>query len=203
MIKPCLFVAIIFWGFYLSGLAYYSGRDKQRRYAMTKKQNRQDLAEIKDDEIQQTDTVMREMLIRGFMVNKKQQIDKREELEKITEAMRHDKYSEAFIERATKQIKQKNLKKIQDKLPKDMEDLSKKQLKTLKKRARGKVFGRVGSLLERASETFKRNGKTPDDMMEFFWLEFKSAYLFGLLSKTSKIAPRHARLTVMYLGVSV
>lgn len=40
-------------------------------------------------------------------------------------------------------------------------------------------------------------------MMEFFWVEFKTSYWFGLLSKTSKIAPRHARLTVMYTGVSI
>jgi hypothetical protein len=35
---------------YFSSLIYYSGRDDMKRYNMTKAQNRDDLAEMKDDE---------------------------------------------------------------------------------------------------------------------------------------------------------
>jgi len=36
---------------YVSSLVFYSGRDRKQRNSMTKSQNREDLAEIKDDEI--------------------------------------------------------------------------------------------------------------------------------------------------------
>jgi hypothetical protein len=46
------------------------------------------------------------------------------------------------------------------------------------------------------------NGNTPDDLPDFFWIELKNFMWFSLISKTSKIAPRHARLTLMYLGLA-
>jgi hypothetical protein len=36
---------------YLSGVIYYSGRDSLKRDKMTKSQNRDDLAEMKDDDV--------------------------------------------------------------------------------------------------------------------------------------------------------
>jgi hypothetical protein len=35
-VKPGFFVVFILWFFYLTGLTYYGGRDKKRRYNMTK-----------------------------------------------------------------------------------------------------------------------------------------------------------------------
>jgi hypothetical protein len=84
-----------------------------------------------------------------------------------------------------------------------VDELNKSQRKDLTKRAQKKVFGKVGELSDRANRIFRKNGKTPDDMMQFFWIEFKNNYWFGLMSKTSKIAPRHTRLTVMYFGIAV
>lgn len=48
--KPGCIVLGLFWAMYLSSLIYYSGRDDLRRYSMTKSQNREDLAEMKDDQ---------------------------------------------------------------------------------------------------------------------------------------------------------
>ena len=48
LLKPGLYVVIIFWAMYISSLIYYTGRDHKRRYDMTKSQNRLDLAEMKD-----------------------------------------------------------------------------------------------------------------------------------------------------------
>lgn len=36
---------------YITSLIYYNGKDKIKRYNMTKGQNRNDLAEVEDDEI--------------------------------------------------------------------------------------------------------------------------------------------------------
>ena len=113
---------------------------------MTKDQNREDLAEIIDPDLQQVEEVMKEMVIRGFQLDLKAQEQKRQELKKIQAAMRHDGYDEIFIEQATQDIKQKNLKDIQQKFPATIEELSKKERKELKKRALKKVFGRVGSM---------------------------------------------------------
>jgi hypothetical protein len=56
------------------------------------------LAEIIDPELQQVDEVMKEMLIRGFQLDLKAQEQKRQELNKIQAAMRHDGYDEVFID---------------------------------------------------------------------------------------------------------
>ena len=64
--KPGFFIVFLFWFCYLTSITYYSGRDKKRRYNMTKDQNREDLAEIIDPDLQQVEEVMKEMMIRGF-----------------------------------------------------------------------------------------------------------------------------------------
>jgi len=51
-LKPGFFVVFLFWFFYLTGITYYSGRDKKRRCNMTKRQNRDDLAEVVDKDLQ-------------------------------------------------------------------------------------------------------------------------------------------------------
>ena len=51
LFKPGPYVVLIFWLMYLSSLFYYTGRDRIRRDKMTKSQNRDDLAEIKDIDI--------------------------------------------------------------------------------------------------------------------------------------------------------
>jgi len=44
---------------------------------------------------------------------------------------------------------------------------------------------------------------TPENKMKFFNDTLKNNLWFGLMAKTSKIAPRHVRLTLMYLYISV
>src|ERR1700710_519997 len=77
----------------------------------------------------------------------------------------------------------------------------------MKRRARRKVFGRVGSMTERSlrfyKRAFKRDTHTSEAKMKFFNEELKNNLLFGLMAKTSKIAPRHARLTLMYLYIAL
>jgi hypothetical protein len=87
------------------------------------------------------------------------------------------------------------------------EDLNMIEKQILKKRARRKVFGRVGSLCERAKRyykrTLKRDSHTSETKMKFFYEALKTNMWFGLMARTSKIAPRHVRLTMMYLYLSV
>jgi len=87
------------------------------------------------------------------------------------------------------------------------EEMSKEEKKILKKRARRKVFGRVGSLCERAKRyykrTLKRDHHSSDTKMKFFYEALKTNMWFGLMARTSKIAPRHVRLTLMYFYISV
>jgi hypothetical protein len=47
--NPGFIVVVLFWAMYFSSLIYYSGRDNLKRDSMTKAQNREDLAEMKDD----------------------------------------------------------------------------------------------------------------------------------------------------------
>jgi len=51
LLKPGLYLVILFWFMYCTSMVYYSGKDRLRRYKMTKAQNRDDLAEMKNDEI--------------------------------------------------------------------------------------------------------------------------------------------------------
>lgn len=39
--------------------------------------------------------------------------------------------------------------------------------------------------------------------MKFFYEELKNNMFFGLIAKTSKIAPRHIRLTLMYFTICI
>lgn len=48
--NPGFAVLVLFWAMYFSSLIYYSGRDDLKRFKMTKQQNRDDLAELKDDD---------------------------------------------------------------------------------------------------------------------------------------------------------
>ena len=65
----------------------------------------------------------------------------------------------------------------------------------------------MGTPTERATKFFEKTKKeNPDDertKMKFFYEELKNNMFFGLLSKTSKIAPRHVRLTLMYFAISI
>ena len=106
------------------------------------------------------------------------------------------------LEKRLKEIRAIENKTEKMDLPIIAEKLDKHQKKMLKKRARKKVFGRVGTVCERAFRTYKEiDGTDPsssDNKMQFFYEEMKNNFWFGLLSKTSKIAPRHVRLTLMY-----
>jgi hypothetical protein len=87
------------------------------------------------------------------------------------------------------------------------EQLSKEEQKKFKKRARRKVFGIPAGLCARAQRvydiTMKHNTKNPNAKMSFFNEELKNNLWIGLIAKTSKIAPRHARLLLMYFYSSL
>ena len=80
--------------------------------------------------------------------------------------------------------------------------MSKEDQKKYKKRARRKVFGIPGGLCDRAhrvyKQTMKHNSVNPNAKMSFFNEEIKNNLWIGLIAKTSKIAPRHVRLALMY-----
>ena len=52
LFKPGIYIVIVFWFMYASSVVYYSGTDRLKRRKMTKSQNRDDLAEIKDNKVQ-------------------------------------------------------------------------------------------------------------------------------------------------------
>jgi hypothetical protein len=85
--------------------------------------------------------------------------------------------------------------------------LSKEEKKKYKKRARRKVFGVPAGLCDRARRfydiTMKHNATNPNAKMSFFNEELKNGYWIGLIAKTSKIAPRHVRLAMMYFYASL
>ena len=85
--------------------------------------------------------------------------------------------------------------------------MSKEEKKKYKKRARRKVFGVPAGLCDRAQRiyqnTMKHNSANPNAKMSFFNEELKNNYWIGLIAKTSKIAPRHVRLAMMYLYASL
>ncbi len=64
-----------------------------------------------------------------------------------------------------------------------------------------------GGLCERAKRaydiTMKHNTKNPNAKMSFFNEELKNNLWIGLIAKTSKIAPRHVRLVLMYFYSSL
>ncbi len=67
LIKPGCIVLILFWAMYLSSLIYYSGRDDLKRFKMTKQQNRDDLAELYDDKVQNVKQVIRDLIVKDFL----------------------------------------------------------------------------------------------------------------------------------------
>ena len=85
--------------------------------------------------------------------------------------------------------------------------MSKEEQKRYKKRARRKVFGVPAGLCDRAermySRTMKEGKNDPNVKMRFFNEELKNNLWIGLIAKTSKIAPRHVRLALMYFYASV
>ena len=85
--------------------------------------------------------------------------------------------------------------------------MTKQEKKKIKKRARRKVFGVPGGLFERAkryyTRTMKHNNVNPNAKMSFFNDELKNNLWIGLIAKTSKIAPRHVRLALMYFYASL
>jgi hypothetical protein len=85
--------------------------------------------------------------------------------------------------------------------------MSKDDQKAYRKRARRKVFGMPAGLCDRARRyydmTMKHNQKNPNAKMSFFNDELKNGLWIGLVAKTSKIAPRHVRLALMYFYASL
>jgi hypothetical protein len=85
--------------------------------------------------------------------------------------------------------------------------LSNEEQKKYKKRARRKVFGVPAGLCDRAermyARTMKEGKNDPNVKMRFFNEELKNNLWIGLIAKTSKIAPRHVRLALMYFYASV
>lgn len=85
--------------------------------------------------------------------------------------------------------------------------MSKEDQKKYKKRARRKIFGMPGTLCQRVDrvyqKTMKHNAVNPNAKMSFFTEELKNNLWIGLIAKTSKIAPRHVRLALMYFYASL
>jgi len=52
---------------YFSSLIYYQGEDDHKRLSMTKSQNRDDLAEMKNNSVQKVYEVVRELIVRDFI----------------------------------------------------------------------------------------------------------------------------------------
>ena len=90
---------------------------------MTKSQNRDDLAETKDDEVQNLYQVIRDLIVRDFLAE-----------------------NGKFIQRQAKRMENPNSKKKQLVPPqiKIYEQMSKEEKKKYKERARKKVFGVPG-----------------------------------------------------------
>ncbi len=68
------------------------------------------------------------------------------------------------------------------------DELNSVEKKMLKKRARRKVFGRVGTLCQRAKRyykrTLKRDSHTSETKMKFFYEALKTNMWFGLMART-------------------
>ena len=67
IIKPGFAVLILFWLMYFSSLIYYSGRDDLKRFKMTKQQNRDDLAEQNDNQVQKVFDVIKGLIVKDFI----------------------------------------------------------------------------------------------------------------------------------------
>eukprot|EP00347_Sterkiella_histriomuscorum_P014233 403361664 len=256
LLNPGSYVPLIFWFMYISSLIYYTGRDRKRRYNMTKSQNRDDLAEIKDRDVQCLDEVINELIARDYAKKKAAELkgqgqqpqNKTIKLEapekkptkrntiKVPDSnflhanesgklLGEKKYSTQMSQQDTQQnsaqkkpgsenfgfnpIPQEDTHKSEIEGFKSYEEMTKEEKKFLKRRARKKVFGKVGTMDERAKRFYDKAVKVkssiaaPDNKMKFFYEALKSSLWMGLMSKTSKIAPRHVRLALMYLYISL
>jgi len=148
---------------------------------MTKQQNRDDLAEVNDNDVQNVDVVVKDLIVKDFL-----------------------KENGKFIKKEALRLKQPGLIHKHSRPPqiKIYEKLSKDEQKQYRKRARKKVFGMPSGLCARAKRiydiTMKHNNKNPNAKMSFFNEVLKNNLWIGLIAKTSKIAPRHVRLLLMY-----
>ncbi|CDW88931.1 neurohypophysial n-terminal domain containing protein [Stylonychia lemnae] len=224
--KPGPYLVIIFWFMYISSIVYYSGSDRQKRSKMTKSQNRHDLAEIKDDQIQCLNDVIIDLMSKDKsrkvkisisevkLTQEKLQTDSdrlcKQHVNNISEGFENQK-SDSILRTGTadnaEPVDRGNyaFKAIQT-IPFNNQ-LSNDQMKQYKKRARKRIFGRVGDVNERARrmyrDLFRHKHYTPENKMKFFNEALRSNLWFGLMAKTSKIAPRHVRLTLLYLHISI
>ncbi|TNV73629.1 hypothetical protein FGO68_gene10225 [Halteria grandinella] len=141
---------------------------------------------MKDDDAQNLMKVIRDLVVRDFLDE-----------------------NGKYIAKESRRMKAPQLHKKQVQPPqiKIFELMSKEEKKKYKKRARRKVFGMPGGVCERAARfykhTMKHNSTNPNAKMSFFNEELKNNYWIGLIAKTSKIAPRHVRLAMMYLYASL
>jgi len=139
---------------------------------------------MKDNEAQNLDRVVRDLMLRDFLTANGKYIQK-----------------EARRKLGTKE-NDRNTKYLQPPQIRIYEELTKDEKKKYHKRARKKVFGLPGGLCDRArryySMTMKHNSVNPNAKMSFFNEELKNNFWIGLIAKTSKIAPRHVRLAMMY-----
>ncbi|CDW88093.1 neurohypophysial n-terminal domain containing protein [Stylonychia lemnae] len=229
LFKPGMYIVIVFWFMYISSLFYYTGKDKIKRAKMTKSLIRDDLAEIKDDQIQCLDEMIKELLARDLNQN---QFSDEQHFETLSQHTRQNSQEEKLrlnIKRMslighTKSFLSSSLNVTLDNLhiptlnngiagnsqiysAKNYQQLDQYAKKVIKRRARKRVFGRVGDVNDRAlriyKQIFKRKQYTPENKMKFFHEALRNNLWFSLMSKTSKIAPRHIRLTLMYLYISI
>lgn len=49
----------------------------------------------------------------------------------------------------------------------------------------------------------KKHNQLSDKQMQFFYEALKTSLWLGLISTTSKISPRHTRLTLLYMYISI
>ncbi|CDW84369.1 neurohypophysial n-terminal domain containing protein [Stylonychia lemnae] len=232
-LKPGIYVIVIFWFMYITGVVYYSGRDQKRRYKMTKSQNRDDLAEITNPNDQNLMDIIKELIVKDY-TKKKEKIDLKTlesppkiknkqgssmSLLNVNRSGSKNKPYEIVLEELeiSDTNEQRNSLSVSPQEPQDSktkifefkmyEDLSPSSKKQYKKRAQKKILGRVGSVSERARRFFKKILKNFDEPAErknqFFYESLKSTLWMGLMSTTSKVAPRHVRLTLLYLYVSL
>eukprot|EP00347_Sterkiella_histriomuscorum_P014884 403359155 len=182
---------------------YFKNLDRKRRYKMTKSQNRDDLAEIKDRNIQKINDVIQDIIARHHI--KKEQIDN-------AHATQMGLIDKVKMGDAVWQEKQGIATSANDFASrKTYEEMTKEEKKELKRKASKKVFGKVGSTSERARRFYEKTLKTKkfvnlahnEAKMKFFNQALKTNLWFGLLATTSKIAPRHIRLALMYLYISI
>ncbi|CDW89849.1 neurohypophysial n-terminal domain containing protein [Stylonychia lemnae] len=222
--KPGPYIVIFFWFMYISSIVYYSGSDRLKRNKMTKSQNRIDLAEISDDQIQCLNNVIKDLMAKDKSRKVKNTISEsspekqqtkndspfKYNMNNVSEGYDHYK-SDVNMQTCTFDNAEQANRSFQAckgiLTTQFNNNLSNEELEIYKKRARKRIFGRVGDVNERARRVYKdifhHNQYTPENKMKFFNEALRSNLWFGLMAKTSKIAPRHVRLTLLYLHISI